>query len=154
VLRVEPVHWYSWSFRVLQDGAELTRVEHGLFRSRGSFVLDGRTFTMRRQHPFGAFLLEQDEREIARAAPLGMFDRGYEITFDRKLTLKRPHPFSRRYVLHHGDLRIGELRPERMFGRASAVDFPDELPLAIRVFLMFLVVSAWRRQRAAAGAGG
>lgn len=150
MLRVEPLHWYSWSFRVVQDDVELTRVEHGLVRSRGTFVVDGRAYAMRRTHPFGPYMLEEGGREIARATQLGIFDRGYEITFDRRLTLKRAHLLGRRYVLYHGDLRLGELKPLGLLRRGSVVDFPPDLPLQIRVFLIFLVMNAWRRQRAAA----
>jgi hypothetical protein len=66
------------------------------------------------------------------------------------LTLKPRSLFSRTFVLVHGDREIGSMRSTSLLGNSADIDFPENLPLPMQLFLAFLVITAWRRARAAA----
>jgi hypothetical protein len=144
--------WFSWKFRVFEDDSEITVLERAWLGNTGSFILEGVEYRIRRDG-FGSYALERDAHVIARAS--GTFFRlRFNVTAqDRMLTLKPRSLFTRTYVLHHGDREIGSMRPTSFFRRSAEIVFPPELPLPLRLFLAFLVITAWRRAQTAAAGG-
>jgi hypothetical protein len=43
------------------------------------------------------------------------------------------------------------MRPEHVFTRRSAVDFPDNLPLPARIFMIWLTILLWKREAESSG---
>ena len=60
----------------------------------------------------------------------------------------------RRFVLIEGDREIGAIRPAHLFSRSALADLPDDLPLAVRIFMIWLVLLLWKRDMGNAGGGG
>ena len=152
MLQATPTAWFSWNVRVEQAGRELAVLERSFFLDRGRFTAAGVEYRIARGG-FRVWLLEIDGRTLARARGTGLMRVGFEVTAqDRVLTLRAARPLSRRFTLLHGDLEIGSMRATSLFRRSAQIDFPDELPLPLRLFLTFLVFTAWKRaQRSAAG---
>ena len=53
--------------------------------------------------------------------------------------------FQRRFILEHAGLSIGEVRPLGIFTRKAAIDLPDALPVAVRIFIAWLAILLWKR---------
>jgi hypothetical protein len=51
-----------------------------------------------------------------------------------------------------GGKQIGSVYPEHALTRKAVIDFPEEIPLVVRVFMFWLVVILWKRASDAAAA--
>jgi hypothetical protein len=87
---------------------------------------------------------------------------------------ERPSAWKDRFVFEHGGNRyelkkesawrsgfilsrdgvglVGFVRWRGFFNREWTVDVPEELPLEVRVFVVWLVIILWKREDSAAGA--
>jgi hypothetical protein len=60
----------------------------------------------------------------------------------------------REYVLLLGSQEVGRIQREGFSGRKLLLEFPDDMPLFLQLFLVYVVASQARRERAAAASGG
>ena len=57
-------------------------------------------------------------------------------------------------MLYEGDREIGSIAPSNYFGRDARVSLPDDLSVALRLFVVWLTLLLWKRDSdAATGAG-
>ncbi len=146
MLRMIP-HAFTWTFSVT-DGAD--RVAHAVDRSwwsaRGDLTVQGVAYTARREGMVsGAFLLESAAGVVARATKPSALLRSFSVEYaGRRYTLRAPSALRRELVLFNGSTRLGSVSPEGMFTRRAAVDLPSTLPLAVRVFIVWLTVVIWK----------
>ena len=97
----------------------------------------------------GAFILESAGTVLARAEKPSAFRRTLLIHYEgREFTLRATSVFWRHFVLLDGSRQIGSLAPNSVFTRGAAVDLPDEWPLPVRVFIIWLTVILWMRDMA------
>lgn len=154
-LRAEPTGFLSRGYRFLDGDREVGRLTLGLFARRGEILAGEERFRVRREGLAGDFVLETADalrpRELARATGGGPFSRTVRVRAgDRTLTLSGTLFGLRTLRLRHGDREVGVARREGWLGLAARFDFPEELPLEIRIFLAALALHRWRRARAAA----
>jgi len=104
----------------------------------------------------GAFILESSGSIMARAEKPSAFRRSFIIDYrDKQYTLRAASALRRSFLLLDGDIKIGSLSPEGIFTRRTSVDLPAELPLPVKVFIIWLTVILWKRDsNSAAAAGG
>jgi hypothetical protein len=57
-------------------------------------------------------------------------------------------------VLFDGPSEIGSIAPEGFLTRRAEASFPEELPLAIKVFMIWLVIILWKRNSDSGSASG
>jgi hypothetical protein len=147
MLRSIPKGLFSWDCRLVDDGVEVALLDLSTLRDAAKFELEGRRWEIRREGMLtGDWLLETGGQVIARATKISAFRRSYEIVADNRRLELAPVGFARRaYRLRHGDIVIGGMAPDGLFRRSADVDFPEELQLATRIFLAFLVLVQWRR---------
>jgi len=69
------------------------------------------------------------------------------------MVLEATSPWRRPFELKEDDEVIGRIAPRSVFRREVEVDLPEDLPLEIRLFLVFLTLILWRRSDNAAAAG-
>jgi hypothetical protein len=56
---------------------------------------------------------------------------------DRRYTLRAKSIFNRIFVLLDGAGEVGSIAPVSIFSRRASVDLPEELPLPVRIFLVW-----------------
>jgi len=99
----------------------------------------------------GKFILEGNGTQLASAEKPSAFRRSFTVRRDDKIyTLQAESAFKRSFVLLEQDRPIGSIVPRGMFTRKATVDFPDDLPLSVHIFLIWLTVILWKRDAAAA----
>ncbi len=152
ILTARPTGWISWDFHVLDGEREVTTVDLSRLRERGAFSWDGEQYILHRESALrGVFVLENGGRVLAKAEKASFLSRRFEVTAGhRRMTFRAASPWRRQFVLHHGARQIGSLRPVRLLARTVTLDFPDDLGVPVKVFLLFLAVIMWRRAAAAA----
>ncbi len=94
-----------------------------------------------------SFILELNGTQLARAEKPSALRRSFTIQHEGKTyILKAESAFGRTFLLLDNDRRqIGSITPAGMFTRKATVDLPDEMPLPIKVFLVWLTVILWKR---------
>jgi hypothetical protein len=157
LLRTEPAGWGSWSARIYSDDRPgtlpLTELRISLLRSRGGFSLEGEEFTIEPEGFFGSgAILKKGSAVIARARKASLFGRRLRITAaGHPLDLVSSSFWGREYVLVLGGEEVGTVRRSGLGGRKMRLEFPDEVPLILQVFLAYLVLCQAKREAAAGG---
>jgi hypothetical protein len=64
--------------------------------------------------------------------------------------LKPQSPFTRGFQLLKGKRIVGTLLPASFLTRKINVELPEDLPLQIRAFIVWLTVLLWKRDASAA----
>jgi hypothetical protein len=155
ILETEPRRWGAWGSLITADGQPVTELKISLFRSRGQFQLDGQEFSI---EPSGFFLqtasLTRRGGVIAKAEKTSFFRRNFLITSaGHRMELRGRGWLGREYELHVGNQPVGRVTRKGMTGRKISLDFPDEVPTVLQVFLAYLVLCQAKRE-AARSAGG
>jgi hypothetical protein len=70
-----------------------------------------------------------------------------------RLRLESQKWTGREYKLLLGNQEVGSVKREGFAGRRVMMDFPDDVPVVLQVFLAFIVISQARREAAASGGG-
>ncbi len=152
-LRIVPVRWHSWDAHVLEEDRPVCTIDVAGVRDRARFTLAGESYEIvsagilpRR------FRLERDGRVVASAERSGLWRRGFEVSAgDRSLAFRPTALLRRRFQLLHGDRVVGHFAPDGWLTRRARAMFPADIPLPIRIFIVFLGLTLWRRAARAAG---
>ena len=154
LLRAHPTRFFSWNYQVWDESdlASRLELELGAFREGGRVLVDGEEFIVRKEGVLGShFILETDTGVLAEAVKPSAIRREFRIRMaDRTFTLKAAGALSRKYVLIDGSRELGTISPSGFFGRTATVDLPEDMPMPLRLFLLFLVLLSWKRAAAAA----
>lgn len=151
MIEAVPRAWYSRTIHFLDHGDLVAVLDQPVLRS-GSVHVGDDVYTIRGQGVFRrSYALEGHGRLLAEATTSLIPPRFEIMAGDRNLTLRATGFTRREFRLLHGDLQVGRMRRRSLFSRAAVVDFPDTLPVPVRVFLAFLVYRFWRRRARAAG---
>jgi hypothetical protein len=151
MLTAVPKAWLSSDFAIRSDHGPVTEVELAWFREAGSFALGGRAYQVYREPGFGPFALAAEGMIVARAEKPSAFRDRFVVSYDgAEHVLERVSVWRRAFALYDGDPLIGTMEPAGAFSREARIDLPDRLPLAVRIFLVWLMLITWRRGEAAA----
>jgi len=149
MLRLVPNHWYSWDVTVSDESRPVAGIiVTNWMREKGELTIDAARYQMYREGWMsGDFILEQAGQVLARADKR-IFRREFMIRHGGREYRLRPRSIvGRTYVLENGSREIGSVAPEGLFTRKAALDLPHDLPLPVRMFIVWLTVISWRRQQ-------
>lgn len=149
MLQIVPAHWYSWDVSVTDESRPVADIAMSWWREKGALTIDGATYPLYREALIsGDFVLEHAGRVLARAEKPSVFRREFVIRHaDREYTLRRESMFRRAFVLLDGSRQVGSIAPNSAFTRKAAADLPHDLPLPVRMFIVWLTVISWRREQ-------
>lgn len=149
MLQVVPTHWYSWDVTVTDESRPVADITLSWWREKGELTIDGATYPLYREAPIsGDFVLEHAGRVLARAEKPSVFRREFVIRHaDREYSLRRESVFRRAFVLLDGSQQVGSIAPNSAFTRKAAADLPHDLPLPVRMFIVWLTLISWRREQ-------
>jgi hypothetical protein len=149
MLQVAPTHWYSWDVTVRDESRHVADLTTSWWREKGALTIDGVTYRMSREAPmFGAFVLEHAGNVLAQAEKPSVFFREFVIRHaGREYTLRPESMFRRAFVLLDGSRQVGSIAPKGAFTRKAAADLPHDLPLPVRMFIVWLTMISWRREQ-------
>ena len=154
MLKAVPKSWWSWDFAVLDGAQPIADIHLSRWGDKGRLTVQGSAYEVHREGWFGAFVLEKGGAVLARAEKVSAFHRSFAIEHEGlRYTLRAASVFGRSFLLVHGPRAIGSVSPAGMFTRRTLVDLPEELPLPLRVFIIWLALILWRRASNAATAG-
>jgi hypothetical protein len=154
VLQLVPESWLTWNFDVLENNRKLAEIKTSTLPESGKLSIEGSHFRAYREGMFsGEFFLEKDGQTIARAQKPSALLNSFNIEYsDRRYTLKKESWVGRSFVLLQGDLEVGSIRPEGFLRRKAAVSLPEDMPIPIQVFVVWLTILLWKREADAGAA--
>jgi hypothetical protein len=149
MLEIVPTHWYSWDVTVTDESRTVADIATNWLREQGALTIDGTTYRLYREALLsGAFVLEHAGSVLARAEKPSFFSREFVVYHDgREYTLRPESLFRRAFILMYGQQQIGSIAPKGTFTREAAADLPHNLPLPLRMFIVWLSVISWKRQQ-------
>lgn len=159
MLKVIPRSWLSWDFTVTDESRPVAEIGVAWLRERGVLKVEGTTYEVYREGLVsGDYVLEGGGSVLARARKLGALRRAFSIEHQGRIyTLEAKRALGRAFRLLEGSRETGSIVPEGILTRRARADLPEELPLAVKVFVIWLTVIMWKREEdssPAAAAGG
>ena len=152
MLTANPRRWYSWDFRLAENGTSLAEIDLSSWREKGNLTVANTPYSVYREGLFsGAFVLESKGSVVARARKPSAWTRRLLIeSGGSRFELKPGSSFTRRFKLLKDGKTVGTLSPASFLNRRINVELPEDIPLQIRAFIVWLTVLLWRRDAAAA----
>jgi hypothetical protein len=149
MLQIVPTHWYSWDLRVLDESRPVADIAISQWREKGALTIGETTYRVYREGPMsGDFVLEHAGSTLARAEKPSFFRREFVIRHaGREYTLRPESMFRRTFLLLDGSRQVGFLAPKSAFTRKAAASLPHDLPLPVRMFIVWLTMISWRREQ-------
>jgi len=156
MLQMVPTRWYSSNVSVMDESRPVADIDVSWWREKGVLTIQGSRYGVYREGLMsGAFVIEHAGTVLARAEKPSIFRRTFLVHHEgRDYTLRAMSAFGRRFLLWDGSRQIGSLAPTSVFRRGAAVDLPDEWPLPVQMFIIWLTVILRMRDEAAVVAGG
>jgi hypothetical protein len=148
MLRAEPRSWFSWKFTIFDENDEaIAAIDIGWMREAGELKLDGKSYRLFRESLFGgAFVIEEDGVELARAEKPSALFRSFTVTNNgREYGLRAASPVERTFILSENGREVGTVRPVHALTRKAAIDLPEDIALPVRIFMTWLVLVLWKR---------
>ena len=151
MLTLVRTHWFSWTFTVSDGPRLVASIACRGWADRGVLTIDGTEYIAHREGRFrGDYLLDAGRTTIVRATKAG-FRAVFEVKHDgERYVVARRSLLGRAFVLRKGDREIGAIVPAAFFSRRATADLPPDLPVPLRMFVLWLVIVSWRRAARAA----
>jgi hypothetical protein len=158
VLHAVPVSWLSGDFDVIEQGTRVGGIDVAWVREAAELTAQGVAYRAFRQGwVSGTFVLERDGVAMATADKSSAWRRVFAIRWEgTAYELASASLWRRGYMLRGGGRVVGTIRPASWATRKAVADLPDDLPLAMRMFIVWIVLTMWRQdaQSASASSGG
>jgi hypothetical protein len=148
MLNAIPKRWFSWDFFIMDGARQVAEMDVAWWREQGLLTVQGVPYKVYREGMMsGAFVLETAGTGVARAEKPDAFHRCFVIEHGGRLfTLRAKSVFGREFILFDdGPNEIGFIAPEGIFTRRAIASFPEELPLPVKAFILWLVIIIWKR---------
>ena len=149
MLQIVPTNWYSWNFRVTDESRAVADITLSHWCEKGALAIGDTTYRAYREALMsGAFVLEHAGSVLAQAEKPSFFRREFVIRHaGRDYTLRPESAFRRAFVFLDGSRQVGFLAPKSAFTRKAAASLPHDLPLPVRMFIVWLTMISWKRQQ-------
>ena len=136
-----PHGWLSWDFSVVQGASVVAEIEIPRWRKESVLKADGLHYAAYREGLIGgAFILALNTTQLARAERTNWLSRSFTITHGGKTYRLKADWFGPSFALLDNEQEVGSLVPCGMFTRRTSVSLPDELPLPVQMFVIWLTL--------------
>lgn len=144
---------FSRTYRITEDGREVTSFRTSWWASGGTFVLDGREFTIRSNMWGGKYgMADENEAKVAAAEKVGRRNWSVESA-DEVYRFRRTSILRSEQALMRDDQEVGLIKRASMWKGGATAELPG-LSLPVQVFVVAVVLTMWEQQAAAASSGG
>jgi hypothetical protein len=156
-LEMIPKNPFSNDFSFRTPDHELVKLDVSQWREVARFKLKQDEFSLYREGEWkgklklrGPFVLAKNGEVIVRAQKVSMFRSTFSIDLAGKTCmLKSKSIFSRTFLVLQNDREIGNVRRAHFWSRRTLVDLPADWPVALKVYIFWLVLMMWNRDDAA-----
>ncbi len=155
MLRAVPNGWFSYDFTVFdRSGTPVARADLANWRETAKLEVGATRYEAHRKGwRSKEFVLEKEDGRVVAVAekPSAWKDRFVFEHGGNRYELKKESVGRSSFILwRDGVGLVGSVRRKGFFKREWAAEVPEELPLEVRVFVMWLAVILWKRAVSAA----
>ena len=154
MLQLVPQSWFAWNFDVLENDRPIAEIKTSSLRESGTISIDGPSYSAYREGLLsGDFILEQNGQPLVRAQKPSAFLNSFNVEHSgRSFTLQKESLIGRSFVLMEGNCQTGSIQAKGFLTRKADVDLPQDMPMPVRVFVLWLAILLWRREANAGAA--
>jgi hypothetical protein len=155
-MQAVPTSMISSRYIVSEDGVTVADVHYAPLRERATVRIGDRSLELtRRGLVRGSLVLMERDAEIAQAERAGAMSRVWHIRSTAgSYDLTKPSWWRRAYELRSEGRIVGSIQQQGFLKRSATTDLPSQMAIELRVFILVVVLTLWRREdSAAAGAG-
>jgi hypothetical protein len=160
MLRAVHKSWFSHDFTVFDHtGQPVAQADLSSWRERTKLDIGGTHYDASAQkREAKEFLLENESGQrvavVEKVEPPSTWKDRFPFEHGGNRYELRKESTKAYVIAREGVGSVGSVRLEGgWFSREWTVDLPEELPLEVKVFLVWVVVVLWRRERVAAASG-
>jgi hypothetical protein len=125
----------------MQGNSVVAEIELSRWSEKGVLKVGGLHYAVHREGAIrGAFILALDTTHLARAEKTSWLSRSFTIKHGEKTYRLKAEWFGPSFILLDNGQKVGSLVPRGMFTRKTGVSLPDELPLPVQIFVIWLAV--------------
>jgi hypothetical protein len=154
MLRAVQKGWFSYDLEVFdRAGTPVARVDLAHWHENAKIEVGGSRYLARHEAWAREFVLEaEDGRTVAVAEKPNAWEQRFSLEYGGgRYRLAKESVWRSVFLLtREGVGVVGSVRRKSLFGRETVVDLPGELPLEVRVFILWLTVLMQKRDAAAA----
>lgn len=152
MLRAVPKGCFSSKYIVSENDTIVASVDFSAWKEAAELTINSSVYRVYRDSLMGPFLLEGGGSVLARAEKPSAFYRTLVVQhFDKQYKLEATSAWSRKFILSEGEVEIGSVYDQGVFKRTALADLPEAIPLAVRMFMLWLVMVLWRRSDSSTG---
>ncbi len=149
-LRAEPQSLFTWNYQVFQNDQMVATTHYTIWGESGQVSVGSNVWSVERQGPMsGEWWLSKagTQPPVAIAHKPSVLARKFEVRWgeSHSLVLEAEHLFTRRMQVVAMGTLIGHIAPKHPFTRHATLEFPDEVPMELRLFCLWLAALLWRR---------
>jgi hypothetical protein len=156
VLRAVPKGWFSYNFDVYdRTGERVGRAELSRWHENAILEVGGARYEATHKRGRKEFVLSrEDGTTVVVAEKPSAWKERFSFVFDGVgYELRKESAWRRAFVLsREGVGAVGSIRPGSTLKREWTAELPGDLPIEVRVFVMWLAALLWKRKDAAGGA--
>jgi hypothetical protein len=148
MIRAIPRGWLSSHFKIFENDNEITELD---FKNVGQQVSveiqdDTYEFKPRENHPSpGSYVIESGNSALAFAESVEKIEAFSFVSGEKEYLLRKDSKWARKFVLLENEEEVGAIYPKKKFSSTAEAELPDDIPLPVRVFMLWLVVSFWKK---------
>ena len=143
---------FKWQFDVFEHNSLVADIDLKLWKEGADVEIKGESFRIFRDGLFrGEYVLEAHRTEVVRARKTSAFRRRFEVNFaGRRFVLAANSLFRRTFVVIEEPedgigVEKGLVEAVKWYKHSAGARFDDDIPIAIDVFLIALVLMMWKR---------
>jgi hypothetical protein len=135
-------------YTLSRGGVEIGRIDFGRIRAPASIVIGDASFNPVRDGVLRkTFHLEGNGAQLASAVPAGASYRRFTVQAgSRTYALAVTSWSGRSFTLTDNGAAVGTIARNGFFTTKCTAELPDDLPLEVQAFLIWLVLTTWHRQ--------
>lgn len=154
MLKIIPKAWWSHTFSVTDGTKDVAQsVNRSCWRDEGELRIQHDIYTARRDR--ASYVLESTAGVLVRAERQRRWFREFVIAHSgRRYTLRARSAFRRQFLLFDGSTEVGSISPAGCFTRKAEAEFPQALPLFLKIFIIWLAMTLWKHEDSAFAASG
>lgn len=138
-------HKLSWDFVVFQDDIQVAAIDSAWLRERAVLTVGDDEYKASRVAD--AFEVAQGKQVLVRAEESGFDASAFSVAYEEGVYQLQAKPGDEQVyqLAKKGGSVIGTFALEGIMMRKIEARLPDDLPLVMRVFLLWLVILTWKR---------
>jgi hypothetical protein len=146
MLKVIPHHWFTWNCSVLEQRTIVGCIDFSAWGEAGLLKAQEVSFSAYRQG--SNFYLADQQRCVAIAEkPNPLFRQFFIKQGEARYELQATSALGRKFIVQEYGQVVGAIYPVHAWTRQTIVDLPESIPLPMRMFMVWLVLMLWKRQK-------